>query len=66
MPPYSRQGDEHDWLEQLSTELKQDVWSDDDQQLELQYYCAHTWKPILLLFTTVWDCKKCGAKKEEI
>ena len=36
--------------------------------IELEYdkiYCNHDWKPILLLFSTVYDCKKCGIKKED-
>ena len=27
--------------------------------------CFHSWKPILLLTSTVFDCTKCGLKKEE-
>lgn len=27
--------------------------------------CFHEWKPILLLTSTVFDCAKCGLKKEE-
>lgn len=28
--------------------------------------CHHDWKPTLLIFSTVYDCKKCGKKKEEL
>lgn len=27
--------------------------------------CSHSWKPVLLLTSTVYDCAKCGIKKEE-
>ena len=28
--------------------------------------CSHTWKQVVLLNSTVYDCSKCGAKKESI
>ncbi len=28
-------------------------------------YTRHEWKPILLLMSTVYNCKLCGAKKED-
>jgi hypothetical protein len=28
-------------------------------------YTRHEWKPILLLNSTVYDCKHCGAKQEK-
>lgn len=28
--------------------------------------CDHKWKPVLLLNSTVYDCVKCGAKKESM
>ena len=28
-------------------------------------YTRHEWKPILLLSTTVYNCSRCGAKKED-
>jgi hypothetical protein len=37
-------------------------------KLESEYdriYCDHSWKPILLVFSTVFDCRKCGMKKED-
>lgn len=27
--------------------------------------CNHEWRPVLLLISTVYDCKKCGIKKEQ-
>lgn len=30
-----------------------------------QRVCIHSWKPIVLLISTVHDCSKCGIKKEE-
>lgn len=27
--------------------------------------CEHEWIPIRLVYTTVYDCKKCQAKKEK-
>lgn len=27
-------------------------------------YCNHSWKPILLLTTTVYNCEHCDMKKE--
>lgn len=43
---------------------------EDDESVGSPYYisksfCIHSWKPVLLLTTTVWDCEKCGKKKEE-
>jgi hypothetical protein len=32
---------------------------------DVNEYCFHEWKPIALIFTTVYDCKKCGKKKED-
>jgi len=29
-----------------------------------QKYCFHEWKSTLLIISTVYDCKKCGVKKE--
>ena len=28
--------------------------------------CSHTWKQVVLLNSTVYDCSKCGAKKESV
>ena len=30
-----------------------------------QVVCIHSWKPILLLTSTVYDCTKCKIKKED-
>ena len=51
---------------------KDDVWNDwegyvvnhETKQTEMKIKCTHQWVPTLLVFTTVWDCKHCGAKKE--
>jgi hypothetical protein len=29
-----------------------------------QKVCYHDWKPILLIITVVYNCTKCGIKKE--
>ena len=31
-----------------------------------QNKCYHEYYPIQLIFSTVWNCKHCNAKKEEI
>lgn len=31
-----------------------------------QKFCFHEWKPIVLVISTVYDCVRCGAKKEEV
>jgi hypothetical protein len=44
------------------------TWYEDyykETEAEKQKYCKHVWKPIPLIITTVYDCTKCGAKKEE-
>lgn len=28
--------------------------------------CQHEWKAIELIYSTVYDCKICGAKKEDV
>lgn len=30
-----------------------------------QRYCSHEWIPILLITSTVYDCKLCKVKKED-
>jgi len=30
-----------------------------------QVVCIHSWKPIVLIVSKVFDCAKCGIKKEE-
>lgn len=32
---------------------------------ENQRHCWHDWMPIQLIFSTVYNCKKCGMKKED-
>jgi hypothetical protein len=41
-----------------------------EEQLDLDFgtynpKCNHKWKSILLLNLTVYDCEKCGAKREK-
>jgi hypothetical protein len=31
-----------------------------------QKVCFHNWKATLLIISTVYDCTKCGVKKEEL
>ena len=41
-------------------------YDNDDWAEEEEYSrCYHEWKPILLLTSTVYNCIKCGVKKEE-
>jgi hypothetical protein len=37
-----------------------------DQETPPTFTCNHYWKPIRLLNSTVYDCKHCGIKKEEV
>jgi hypothetical protein len=37
-------------------------WEADAQPPTLR--CAHQWKPTVLITSTVYDCAKCGIKKE--
>lgn len=47
----------YDWE---SEESKQE---NEDQNQEKS--CKHSWKPIKLVVSIVFDCEKCGMKKEE-
>lgn len=50
------------WLEEYNYLTPQE---EKDNDLEWsQRYCNHDWKPILLIRSTVYDCKKCNVKKE--
>lgn len=49
-----------------------DNWWDYETEIEPEEYldwnqktCYHDWKPILLLTSTVYNCKKCNVKREE-
>lgn len=51
-----------------------DDWSNDDYYNEdfsdckitpTQAYCFHDWKPITLVISIVYNCSKCGVKKED-
>lgn len=38
------------------------------EDVEKEYdkmYCNHEWKGTLLIYSTVYDCMKCGIKKED-
>jgi hypothetical protein len=52
-------GYDHDY-EEKQTEVKEDelTWQ--------ERMCFHEWKAILLITSTVYDCVKCGIKKEKI
>lgn len=42
-------------------------YEDEEKRLtEKKDTCYHEWIPIMLLTSSVWDCKKCGAKREEV
>jgi len=53
---------------------KEDLWVDYDDEVQkdaatpnqASFFCFHAWKPTLLIYSTVWDCKFCGAKKEVV
>lgn len=47
-----------DWFDDYYKSKKSEDWDD------AYYPCRHEWAPVLLLITTVYDCKKCGMKKE--
>lgn len=57
--------------EELATytfEYEGNVFSGDSNwgiNKEVNEKCSHKWKPILLLFSTVYDCEICGKKKED-
>ena len=41
----------------------------DIEKIEIEYdklYCSHEWKGTLLIYSTVYDCIKCGIKKEDL
>ena len=40
--------------------------TEDDSELSwTQKICMHNWKPTILIISTVYDCSKCGVKKED-
>lgn len=43
---------------------KDDTINKDSLTLD-QKWCSHEFIPVLLLTSTVWDCKKCGVHKEQ-
>lgn len=50
-----------DWSTEWDTDWLGDVVNDDSKETK----CKHEWKATQLVFNTVYDCKKCGAKKED-
>lgn len=38
---------------------------DDPPPFSEKDFCIHEWKPTLLIISTVYDCVKCGMKKED-
>lgn len=42
-----------------------DYDKDSPQNTWNKKFCMHEWKPVLLLISTVFDCAKCGMKKED-
>ena len=40
-------------------------WREVEKDLTHKNKCNHEWKATQLLFSTVYDCHKCGVKKEE-
>lgn len=51
---------EKDWL----TDWDDESW-DQIEKEKIEKKCNHEWKPTHLFFSIVYDCTKCGAKKEE-
>lgn len=51
---------EKDWL----TDWDDDDWNRPEKESN-EKKCNHEWKPTRLFFSVVYDCVKCGAKKEE-
>ena len=47
---------ETDWLND---------WNKIEEDLTSKKECKHEWVATKLIFSTVYDCKKCGAKKDE-
>jgi hypothetical protein len=43
---------------------KEEVNKDADISWQ-QKTCYHDWKPIVLIINTVYNCSKCGIKKED-
>lgn len=49
-----------DWWDYESVQTEPEDYLAWNQQI-----CYHEWKAILLLTSTVYNCKKCNVKKEE-
>lgn len=56
---------EDGWNKDWTNEWE-DMWHDFEKEIEKKNKkCKHEWKPTHLIVSTVYDCIKCGAKKEE-
>lgn len=44
---------------ETSDNLKKETTSDS------KAWCSYVWYPIILIRSTVWNCKKCDCKKED-
>lgn len=56
-----------DWwydLDDYNPPPKQEKKSENDIAWN-QKVCYHDWKPTVLIISTVYDCTKCGIKKED-
>lgn len=54
---YSMYGYNSDWLEWESPAIPPEVPKEKS--------CNHEWKAVELIYSTVYDCKKCGMKRED-
>lgn len=52
----------------FDSDFKEDKKEDskDDSLTMEQHWCNHEWKSIQLIMSTVYNCKKCDAKKEVV
>lgn len=54
---------DYDYMPKQETEKKKE--SEEEFPTWNQRVCIHLWKPTILIVSTVYDCSKCGIKKEE-
>lgn len=53
--------EDYSYLEDSKKEEKKDT----KELTWKQRYCYHKWKKTLLIVSIVYDCEKCGVKKED-
>jgi hypothetical protein len=54
-----------DWYDEYSNKtIPEDKPKEGDLPWD-QTYCNHAWKATVLIISTVYDCSKCGIKKED-